>query len=552
MHQTCRSPANLNSTTCEILIGKSRTFNVQPCTIRAMALMTDQERRFLTAVSGLAYSNPFLPERIEFERAALGREYVPGSLVWSASVTSPDDVPPNLARLRARLGPVVEKVRSRLAALPDARAEELGIYEEATQYFLFERYYPEFLAPESNWRFYGRFSADWDYFFLRDSRRFASAVHAPHMFACFRQVEQAFRHIFFNIIGNSMPAARLRAAVWQSVFTHDMRRYGRALYKKMADFPTLITGRSGTGKELVARAIANSRYVPFDPSRHAFKGESGDNALIALNLASLSPTLIESELFGHRRGAFTGAVGDRKGWLDSCPATGSIFLDELGELDITIQVKLLRVLETRRFSAVGDTAVREFSGKLIAATNRDLPAEIRAGRFREDVYYRLCADQIRTPSLREQMDDSPEVLHELLEYMVRRVVGEDSARTLAEVEDWVRRKLPPGYSWPGNYRELEQCVRNIVIRRSYQPMAESDGEGLTAMTLARRIEDGRLSADELVSHYAATVYSKTGTYEETARRLGLDRRTVKAKVERFLSSATSHNQPAKDGPRAKR
>jgi DNA-binding NtrC family response regulator len=505
-----------------------------------MPLLTEPERRFLRAVAGLAYSNPFLPERTEYERAALGRDYVSGSAVWSASVTNPEAVPPNLVRLRARLSPVVEKVRSRIAANADAHPDELAIYEDSAQYLVYERYYPDFGAPRPDWRFYDRFAADWDHFFFRDSRRFESALHAAHLFACFRQVQDAFRHTFYSIIGNSMPAAQLRASVWQSVFTHDLRRYGRALFRKMPDFPTLITGPSGTGKELVARAIANSRYVAFDPASYTFAGagHSGDTALIPINLAALSPTLIESELFGHKRGSFTGAAGDRKGWLDSCPATGSIFLDELGELDRAIQVKLLRVIETRRFSPVGDTAVREFSGKLIAATNRDLPSEIRAGRFREDLYYRLCADQIKTPSLREQIDDSPEVLHELLEFTVRRVVGNDAERTLAEVQEWVEAKLPRNYPWPGNYRELEQCVRNIIIRRSYQPMADAARDHTSTVTLFQRIENGALTADELVSHYAAVVYLKSGSYEETARRLGLDRRTVKSKVERFLSSAT--------------
>ncbi len=342
-----------------------------------MPLLSEPERRFLTAVAALAYSNPFLPDRTEYERTALGRDFVPRSLVWSDSFTEPDAVPPNLARLRARLDPVVEKVRSRIAGNAEAHPDELAIYEDSAQYLVFERYYPNFTGPKPDWHFYDRFAADWDHFFFRDSRRFESALYAPHMFACFRQVQHAFRHTFFSIIGNSMPAARLRASVWQSVFTHDLRRYGRALYKKMPDFPTLITGPSGTGKELVARAIANSRYVAFDPARYAFAGAHGfgDTALIPINLAALSPTLIESELFGHKRGSFTGAAGDRKGWLDSpVPQRDQIFLDdELGELDLAIQVKLLRVIETRRFSAVGDTAVRDFSGKLIAANpNRDL------------------------------------------------------------------------------------------------------------------------------------------------------------------------------------
>src|SRR5205807_3458271 len=134
----------------------------------------------------------------------------------------------------------------------------------------------------------------------------------------------------------------------------------------------------------------------------AFEAD-GEQAFFPINISALSPTLVESELFGHRRGAFTGAIADRKGWLETCPASGSVFLDELGDLDPEIQVKLLRVIETRTFHPVGDTASRQFQGKLIAATNRNLAADIPKGRFREDLYYRLCSDQIATPSLAEQV-----------------------------------------------------------------------------------------------------------------------------------------------------
>src|SRR6185369_1282817 len=138
-----------------------------------------------------------------------------------------------------------------------------------------------------------------------------------------------------------------------------------------------------------------------------------------INISALSPTLVESELFGHRRGAFTGAVADRRGWLETCPDLGSVFLDELGDMDPAIQVKLLRVIETRTFHPVGDTAARQFRGKLIAATNRDLSAAMAKGQFREDLYYRLCSDQISTPSLAEQLAASPGVLRELVFYMAR-------------------------------------------------------------------------------------------------------------------------------------
>src|SRR5260370_39965130 len=158
----------------------------------------------------------------------------------------------------------------------------------------------------------------------------------------------------------------------------------------MTDCATLITGPSGTGKELAARAIAQSRYVPFDDRKLEF-GDDESLSFFPINISALSPTLVESELFGHRRGAFTGAIGDRKGWLEACAELGSVFLDELGDLDPAIQVKLLRVIETRTFHPVGETAGKRFRGKLITATNRDLGAAMRAGHFREDLYYRLCS-----------------------------------------------------------------------------------------------------------------------------------------------------------------
>src|SRR5205807_7519239 len=193
---------------------------------------------------------------------------------------------------------------------------------------------------------------------------FPTRHDARHLFACFRQIQRAFEQIFRDIIGSSIPAARLRAAVWQSIFTHDMRRYCRTLYQRMGDFATLITGPSGTGKELSARAIAFSRYVPFDDKRLAFPGEEAA-AFFPINISALSPTLVESELFGHRRGSFTGAIGGRKGWRETCPALGWVLLDEVGDLDPAIQVKLLRVIETRTFHPVGETASRQFRGKLI-------------------------------------------------------------------------------------------------------------------------------------------------------------------------------------------
>ena len=147
-----------------------------------------------------------------------------------------------------------------------------------------------------------------------------------------------------------------------------------------------------------------------------------------------------------------------------------MFLDEIGEVETAIQVKLLRVLQTRTFQRLGDTADRAFSGKLIAATNRDLRQALAAGRFREDFYYRLCADLLVTPSLAERLRDTPGELRTLLRAIARRVAGDEEADDVAaEAEAWIGEHLGPDYAWPGNVRELEQCVRNLVIRGTYEP-----------------------------------------------------------------------------------
>lgn len=462
-------------------------------------------------VSRLAYSNPFSTERIHLERTALGKEFVEGDPVWSVSVADPDAARPNVGRIHSRVEELLAEWRP--------TDNEREFYEDCVLYMLYQRYYASFAGARRDWSFYRKFLADWNRLLGPHA-----SMTPEHFFACSWQIMRAFHGIFDHVIGSSIPAARLRAAIWESVFTCDMKRYRRSLYAKMGDFATLITGPSGTGKELVAKAIAGARYLAFQPSKLAFEG---GEAFYPVNLAALSPALIESELFGHKKGSFTGAIADRAGWLEACPRTGSVFLDEMGELELHLQVKLLRVIETREYAAVGDTSRKRFEGKLIAATNRDLSAEITAGRFREDLYYRLCADQIATPSMAAQIADKPEVLRELVYYMTRRTVGDDADAAYPAVRDWILRELPAGYRWPGNYRELEQCVRNVLIRKSYRPLAPQ----AVSDSFWGAFEGAELTADEVLNHYARRVYDKTRSFSESARIMGLDRRTVKARVE---------------------
>jgi DNA-binding NtrC family response regulator len=201
----------------------------------------------------------------------------------------------------------------------------------------------------------------------------------------------------------------------------------------------------------------------------------------------------------------------------------------------------LRVLQTRVFQRIGDTEPHTFAGKIVAATNRDLAGEMRAGRFREDMYYRLCADHVRTAALREILRDSPGELTTLVRHIASRIAGPAEAATLIDEACTVlKRSLPPDYSWPGNFRELEQAVRNILVHGDYGPEPASSftgapsaggvgqpADGDAPQTIAAALEAGQWTAEELLRCYVRRVHQLSGSYEEAARRLALDRRTVK-------------------------
>ncbi len=508
-----------------------------------MPLMRGKERAIAEAMSRLTAVNPFLPQRIDFEREVLGRRFVKTREVWNVD-TELGGLNPNLARIDEHLQELLPILRERLARGESATDEELELYEDLVMYALYAAYADEWFqamhrdegGKVHTVACYDRFAADVDaYFdvqgFTRPSRR-----DPAFLFAYGYQTRRAFHHVFRQIYGASLPSATLRASAWQSIFSQDRGRYRRALWDRMHDFTTLVTGESGTGKELVARAVGLSRFIPFDPESRTF-AESYDRSFHPVNLSALSPTLIESELFGHRKGSFTGAVEDRQGWLEVCGRGGTVFLDEIGELDGEIQVKLLRVLQTRTFQRLGETKERLFEGKIIAATNRDLAHEMREGRFREDFYYRLNSDWIRTPALREQLADHPADLHNLVLVICRRLFGREEADDVAaQVETWIGDEMPPGYAWPGNIRELEQCIRNVAIRGRYEPPGGGAAPAVAGprAELAEAMLAGGLDMEELSRRYATLVYAQTGSYEEAARRLGIDRRTVKARIDEAL------------------
>lgn len=509
-----------------------------------MSLFTQKQQRFAHNISSLVFGNPFIPERIAFEKEALGDQFIQTPRVWSFLSGSESDRA-NLSKLVELVIPLADEARKKLASGIATNENELGLYHDLVLYLLYQhdrmqlhQTIVEALQGKGSTgqiQYYKGFKSLFDHYLKIPGITMPVENEPAHIFALCFQIRRAFYHIFSAIVGGSMPIARLRAAIWQSIFTHDMRRYIRLLYKSMEDFTTLVTGPSGTGKELVARAIGQSRYIPFDEKTLRF-ADDFSSSFHALNLSALSPSLIESELFGHKRGTFTGAIADRAGWLEVCGPLDTVFLDEIGELDATIQVKLLRALQTRTFQRLGETKDRIFHGKIIAATNVDLAVEIDQGSFRTDFYYRLCSDIITTPSLQEQLADDPDDLYNLILFIAKTSVGDEAESLAEEVTAWIKKNLGKDYPWTGNFRELEQCTRNVLIRKTYKPAhGISDKKSADVIDdLTDSFKNCELTADQLLRAYCTIAYCKSGSYEKAARLLEIDRRTVRSKVDNNL------------------
>ncbi len=271
------------------------------------------------------------------------------------------------------------------------------------------------------------------------------------------------------------------------------------------DVTVLIFGESGTGKELVARAIHRN-------------SSRADKPCMAINCAALAETLLESELFGHEKGAFTGAIAQKKGKLEVAEG-GTVFLDEIGELAPPLQAKLLRVLQEREFERVGGTRTIKLNVRLITATNRDLEEEVKHGRFREDLFYRLNVVAVRMPALRERREDIP-----LLASYFTAKFSQRSNRPVLGVSPQARAGLM-NYDWPGNVRELENAIERAVVLGSSDLIlpedlpeailekAESAGATMTAFHDALREAKKQLILNAFEQ--------AQGSYTEAARLLGL-------------------------------
>jgi transcriptional regulator with GAF, ATPase, and Fis domain len=323
----------------------------------------------------------------------------------------------------------------------------------------------------------------------------------------------------------------LRRNLWNNVFTYDIGLYDQHLWNRMEDFSTLILGETGTGKGTAAMAIGRSGLIPFDPKKQCF-AESFTQSFVSLNISQFPESLIESELFGHKKGAFTGAVEDHKGVFARCSPYGAIFLDEIGEISTPVQIKLLQVLQERIFSPVGSHQTGRFRGRVIAATNRSLHDIREKGLFRDDFFYRLCSDIITVPSLQQRIREDPLELDDLLAYTIERIVGNASQELTHMVREVIDRQLGKDYPWPGNVRELEQCVRRALLKCSYEGDHQSAAPDVRSQ-LVEGIGKGSLDAQKVLAGYCYLLYQQYGTLEEVARRVKLDRRTVKKYVQEW-------------------
>lgn len=483
-------------------------------------VLTPAERDFFKTVAQAAFTNPFSPARCELDRKIAGTD---AAISWDALVEM-----------------AIARIIERLAALRSAGRDDLSHYgaddrELLTTAFLFDIYH--------------RYRQTFDDFILTQmaagdtiiavpfARGLLSAIAALGLdeagchryLGIFYQIRRAFYFIETALSGLSASMHGLRLQLWNNIFTCNINWYEQHLWNRMEDFSTLLLGETGTGKGAAAAAIGRSGFIPFDGRNGRFS-ESFSRNFIAINLSQYPESLLESELFGHKKGAFTGAIENHEGIFSRCTPHGSIFLDEIGDVSVPVQIKLLQVIQERTFTPVGSHDRQRFQGRVIAATNRPLDDLRRTGQFRDDFYYRLCSDIIVVPPLRQRIQEEPRELEVLIGCILKRMVDDEAAVHARLLRESLSRDLGPHYAWPGNVRELEQAVRRIIISRHYRGDTAASIPSEPTDRLLAAIEAGSMDAQQLMAEYCGLLYRRCGTYEEVARTTGLDRRTVKKYV----------------------
>jgi transcriptional regulator with PAS, ATPase and Fis domain len=304
-----------------------------------------------------------------------------------------------------------------------------------------------------------------------------------------------------------------------------MQRVYRLIEKvSQHNYPVLILGESGTGKELVARSIH-------------FSGSRQNRPFVPVDCSALVPTLIESELFGYVKGAFTGAMHSKTGLMEAA-GNGTLFLDEIGDMPVDLQAKLLRALQEREIKPVGSTERISISTRVIAATNRDLESAVRQGQFRQDLYFRLNVVQIKLPPLRERKSDIPLLVNAFLEKF-----SEPSGRIRTMSEDAMARLI--AYDWPGNVRELENAIERAVALGSGPMLHVADLPSNLHYGAHDRLpqSDEVLPLEELERRaILRALRESSGDKLAAARLLGIGKTTLYRKLKQY-DAASNPNSP---------
>lgn len=470
---------------------------------------------FFRMVADAAFSNPFSDQRVEVDRRIVGAA---DDVDWhDMLVPLLESLAKHIHDLQKEGGLVVDRTGP-----PDVQAVTVGVL-----FHVFHQYIDHFDQLIEDQINAGDESLRAPFAFQCLEKLVGygfTQADAGRYVAMFYQIRRAYFFISQQLVGNSPCMKKLRAQLWDNVFTHDIRLYDSCLWNRMEDYSTLLLGETGTGKGAAAAAAGRSGFIPFNPNAQKFE-ESFTRAFVSINLSQYPESLIESELFGHRKGSFTGAIEKHEGVFSRCSPHGAIFIDEIGDVSVPVQIKLLQVLQERTFSPVGSHDQLRFKGRVIAATNKPLDMLRREGRFRDDFYYRLCSDIITVPPLRQRVRETPREMETLVAHLLERLCGEDMRVPVLHV---LKEKVGKNYAWPGNVRELEQAIRRILITGSYDGDSIVVPEGEVALSHA--VEVGNLTAKELVEKYCCDLYETYGNYGEVARRTGLDWRTVKKNV----------------------
>jgi DNA-binding NtrC family response regulator len=490
-------------------------------------LFAESDRETCRAVVARAVENPFARAAPEGPRVALGV-----------------------------LRKILEAARAALARGAAASDDDLLLYQEACIYFLYKQHegrllrrVHEGMSDREEAAHFAAFGREHQRFLHVAGERIAP-LGARHLFARFFELARAKDLIRSEIVGTSAAADQLRVDVWESIAGDDLRLHLNGRPDRMKDVHTLVLGPTGSGKDVVARILGQSCFIPVDEDTGCFVCSYKDRYR-PLNLAAKSQSLIEAELLGYVRGAFTGADKDRRGDLDMGPDGGVIFLDELAEIPLATQVLLLRVLEAHELQPVGSRVLLPFTSRIVAATHEDLDALLAQKRLREDFLHRIKANVVRTPPLALMLSQAPGDLALYVRFFADKACAPASGEALADkTMRYLERRKLLHYGWGGNLRELQKCVLGVMARgkgpidadlrapgapkadavaaKSEAPPSSRAGGGEAAVY--RAIFADRPTLYDIVERVVSWKFAECHNLREVARELNINRSTVAARL----------------------